>query len=122
MKKRNKILSGVLALTIGAGVAMPMTAWAHDWDLTMPMRASTHGWAYHGHHHHRHEWRWHRDKNDHYRGRNRDDYYRGNDDYYRGYEYTPRYAYGYHPYGIGLCRPMGQGMINRRNPQPVLGM
>jgi len=50
MNKRNKILSGVFALTVGFGLAMPMTASANYWD----------------HHHQHHEWRWQRE-NDHYR-------------------------------------------------------
>lgn len=88
MKKRNKILSGVLALTMGVGLVMPMTASAYDYD-------------HDGHHRERHEWR-----------------ERENDRYYRGYEYTPRYAYGNHPgaYGNRALPADGQGMINRRNP------
>jgi hypothetical protein len=96
MKKRNKILSGILAWTMGVGLAIPMTASAHDWDLAMPMTASTHDWDHHGHHHHHDAWRWHPDNDATYR---RDD-----DDYYRRNECTPRYFATGHAANVESCR------------------
>jgi hypothetical protein len=87
MKTRNKILSGIFAVTVGLSMAMPLKASANDW--------------YPEHHHH-HSWRWTRD-NDHYRAA---PYEPSNN-----YRYEPRYAYG------NRAIPSdGQGIINRRNP------
>jgi hypothetical protein len=87
MNRRNKILSGIFAVTVGLSMAMPLKASANDW--------------YPEHHHH-HSWRWTRD-NDHYRTA---PYEPSNN-----YRYEPRYAYGNRAVPAD-----GQGIINRRNP------
>ena len=95
MTKRNKILSGVLALSVGLIMAMPMRASADESN-------------YHHHHHH---WHWDRD-NDHYRATPYEDHYRAT-------PYQPTYAYPSEhrfAYGNRVVPENGEGMINRRNP------
>ena len=86
MNTRNKVLSGIFAVTVGLSMAMPLKASAND--------------MYPEHHHH--SWRWTRD-HDHYRA---SPYEQSNN-----YRYEPRYAYGNRPIPAD-----GQGIINRRNP------
>ena len=62
MKKRVKILSGIVALVIGMSVAIPIRASA-DRDDNYPYR------------HHHHSWRWQQDN-----------------DHYRAYPYAPAYS------------------------------
>jgi hypothetical protein len=88
MNTRNKILSGIFAVTVGLSMAMPIKASANDWNAEP--------------HHNHSSWRWTRD-HDHYRAT---PYYPANN-----HRYEPRYAYGNRAIPAD-----GQGMINRRNP------
>jgi len=80
MSKRKKMLSGLLALVIGLGIAIPMSASADDYN----------------HVRHHHAWRWHHE-NDHYRA------------YPYGGQVAPGYAYGHRVYalpnGQGMVNP-----------------
>jgi hypothetical protein len=88
MSKRKRILTGILALSVGLSIAMPMRASAEN--------------VHHERDHHRHGWLWEKYE-DHYRARPDD---RGD-----AYRNRPGYAYGNRPLSAN-----GQGMINERNP------
>jgi len=87
MSKRNKILTGIMALVIGLSVAIPMRASADEWNHD------------HDYHHH-HAWRWERDR-----------------DHYRAYPYEapPAYAYGNRGYvpanGQGMVDPRNPNLF-----------
>jgi hypothetical protein len=91
VNKRNRILSGVFALTVGLSLAMPLGAMAHDTDHDSDSGA----WRMdHDRNSHPQAWRWEREQ-----------------DHYRAYPYAPGYAYGNRPLPAN-----GEGMINQRNP------
>jgi hypothetical protein len=91
---RKRIISGIVALTIGLSMALPIRASA-DWDD-------------HPHWRHHHAWRWERQH----------DYYRAYP--YAAppaYSYAPGYAYPSRPYrGYRYIPENGEGMVNPRHP------
>jgi hypothetical protein len=109
MKKRTKILSGMLALAIGLSAAMPMRASADDWTHHEHHEHQVAAAQYHDavvHHDAvvRHDeaqrWRWEKDH-----------------EHYRAYPYTAPYAYGNRANPYRQAVPAnGQGMISRDNP------
>lgn len=87
--RKKKLLSGILAMTVGLSIAMPMRALADDWDHD------------HDRPHHHHMW-----------SREHDD------DDYRAYP-RQREDDDYWIYRNRALPPNGQGMINQRNPNFV---
>ena len=103
--QKKRLLSGVLAMTVGLSLAMPMRALAHDWDNEQHHKFWSHRADDDGY------WRRHHDDDD---DRAYPRQWNDDDDYWTNRSWANRNHYW--TYRNRALPPNGEGMINRRNP------